>query len=243
MKFESLVGVVLTPFMKKLKQTSCRRMQRKAHVMAALFGNSTIKSYIFIRKSLFFRDLSTIPANCYEALKRHNKSGSVKALNNASYLFSLIKPKRFPEPFAVSCDLSIDGGGWTVIQRREDGNENFQRNWADYAKGFGHLNGEFFIGLDRLHALTSSGWPQELYIVLEDFEGVRKYARYEKFRVGNANSSYTLYVEGYSGDAGDNFSLCNGQKFSTFDVDNDRHKDNCAALYKGGWWYAACYTR
>lgn len=29
--------------------------------------------------------------------------------------------------------------------------------------------------------------------------------------------------------------------FSTKDSDNDVHKDNCAVLYKGGWWYEKCH--
>lgn len=32
----------------------------------------------------------------------------------------------------VFCDMEANGGGWTLIQRRENGSVNFQRNWKDY---------------------------------------------------------------------------------------------------------------
>ena len=37
---------------------------------------------------------------------------------------------------------------------RYDGSENFDLPWNDYKDGFGNLNGEFWLGLDKMHALT-----------------------------------------------------------------------------------------
>ncbi|XP_060601025.1 fibroleukin-like [Ruditapes philippinarum] len=34
------------------------------------------------------------------------------------------------------CDMT--NGGWTVIQRRMNGRENFYRTWEEYVHGFGH---------------------------------------------------------------------------------------------------------
>ncbi|XP_050388398.1 fibrinogen-like protein 1 [Patella vulgata] len=38
-----------------------------------------------------------------------------------------------------------------VIQRRQVGNVNFNRNWTDYKNGFGDMtNGDFWLGLQKL---------------------------------------------------------------------------------------------
>ena len=34
----------------------------------------------------------------------------------------------------------------------------------------------------------------------------------------------------------------NNQKFSTKDEDNDNHKDSCATMFKGAWWYNSCHS-
>jgi len=44
--------------------------------------------------------------------------------------------------------------------------------------------------------------PYILRIELEDFENENRYAEYQSFTVGNAESKYRLDIDGYSGDAG-----------------------------------------
>ena len=41
------------------------------------------------------------------------------------------------------CDAVTDGGGWLVVQRRQDGSVDFNRGWVEYEEGFGNLTGEF----------------------------------------------------------------------------------------------------
>ena len=132
-----------------------------------------------------------------------------------------------------------------MFQRRMDGTEDFYRGWADYVKGFGDLNGEFWLGLNKIHRLTQAA-NTTLRVDLADFEGQTRYAKYTTFQVLDSSTKYQLNVGGYSGDAGDSMNPSaqghNGMKFSTKDQDNDIvSKFNCAAQYKGAWWYSDCH--
>ncbi|XP_030561250.1 ficolin-2-like [Drosophila novamexicana] len=139
------------------------------------------------------------------------------------------------DPFLVPCDSTLAGSGWTVIQRRQDGSVNFNRNWAEYRQGFGSLDGEFFIGLEKLHLMTKSQ-KHELYIHLEDFENQHRYARYSELLIADEAASYMLRILGeYSGNAGDWLTKHNNTMFSTADMDNE-----CAMRYESGWWYHNC---
>nr|P10039.2 RecName: Full=Tenascin; Short=TN; AltName: Full=Cytotactin; AltName: Full=GMEM; AltName: Full=GP 150-225; AltName: Full=Glioma-associated-extracellular matrix antigen; AltName: Full=Hexabrachion; AltName: Full=JI; AltName: Full=Myotendinous antigen; AltName: Full=Neuronectin; AltName: Full=Tenascin-C; Short=TN-C; Flags: Precursor [Gallus gallus]AAA49086.1 230 kd tenascin precursor [Gallus gallus] len=143
------------------------------------------------------------------------------------------------QPLQVFCDMAEDGGGWIVFLRRQNGKEDFYRNWKNYVAGFGDPKDEFWIGLENLHKISSQG-QYELRVDLRD-RGETAYAVYDKFSVGDAKTRYRLRVDGYSGTAGDSMTYHNGRSFSTFDKDNDSAITNCALSYKGAFWYKNCH--
>ncbi|XP_028409467.1 microfibril-associated glycoprotein 4-like [Dendronephthya gigantea] len=143
--------------------------------------------------------------------------------------------------FNVSCDMTTDGGGWTVFQRRQDGSQDFYLGWSDYKAGFGDLNDEFWLGLDKIHRLTKSG-QNVLRVDLMDFNGAKAYAKYAEFSVADESDKYRLNTGGYSGNAGDSLAYQNQMQFTTKDSDNDAWKSNCASYYEGAWWYKACHA-
>uniref|UniRef100_A0A3B3ZW11 Fibrinogen C-terminal domain-containing protein n=1 Tax=Periophthalmus magnuspinnatus TaxID=409849 RepID=A0A3B3ZW11_9GOBI len=156
-----------------------------------------------------------------------------------------------PDPrngtFEVFCEMESYGGGWTVIQQRVDGSVSFNRTWAEYKKGFGNLRGEFWLGNDHIHLLAKAK-DMVLRIDLEDFEGVREYAKFDEFYVANEFLRYRLSISGYSGTAGNAMSFNkhfnhDHKFFSTPDRDNDMYPSgNCGAYYSSGWWFDACMS-
>ncbi|XP_078370673.1 microfibril-associated glycoprotein 4-like [Oculina patagonica] len=141
--------------------------------------------------------------------------------------------------FDVFCDQTTAGGGWTVLQKRLDGSVNFYRDWVDYKRGFGNLNGEFWLGLDKINRLTKTT-KNRLRVDLEDTEGKTAYAEYDMFAVTSEKTKYKLSLGTYSGTAGDSLSYHRGLPFSTKDQDNDSWSTNCAVIRKGAWWYRGC---
>uniref|UniRef100_A0A7N6A1P8 Fibrinogen C-terminal domain-containing protein n=1 Tax=Anabas testudineus TaxID=64144 RepID=A0A7N6A1P8_ANATE len=127
------------------------------------------------------------------------------------------------------CDMDSSGGGWTVFQRRMDGTVNFYRPWDYYKFGFGDPAGEYYLGLDNIHYLTKQR-HYGLRVNMQDFNG-------------NKCNGYKLQVSEFiNGGAGDALTYHNGQKFSTFDKDQDPDSRNCARLYLGAFWYNECHN-
>ncbi|XP_033502664.1 angiopoietin-related protein 2-like [Epinephelus lanceolatus] len=151
----------------------------------------------------------------------------------------LLKPDNGNRFMQVWCDQRQDPGGWTVIQRRQDGSVNFFRNWETYKQGFGNIDGEHWLGLENIYLLTNQG-NYKLLVTLEDWVGRKTFAEYTNFRVESEANFYRLQMGRYYGNAGDSLTWHNGKQFTTLDRDHDTFTGNCAHYQKGGWWYNAC---
>ncbi|XP_070782788.1 microfibril-associated glycoprotein 4-like [Enoplosus armatus] len=143
----------------------------------------------------------------------------------------------------VYCDMESQQGGWTIFQRRMDGSVNFYRPWDQYQMGFGNAAGEYWLGLETLFHLTLRK-KYELLVDMEDFSGNKVFVRYSSFSIDPESYGYTLHVSGFTdGGAGDSLSGHSGQKFSTFDKDEDTWDEgSCARSYLGGFWYTHCHS-
>ena len=151
---------------------------------------------------------------------------------------------RRSDPAWTFCDMTTDGGGWTVFQRRADllPREDFYRDWTEYKNGFGQLEAEFWWGLQKLWLMTAPlDRRYELRVDLEDFAGERRHAVYQEFRISSESDGYRMTGANYTGDAGDSLSRHFGDRFSTKDKDLDTGDKHCAQIRKGAWWYDDCH--
>ncbi|XP_028270497.1 fibrinogen C domain-containing protein 1-like [Parambassis ranga] len=183
--------------------------------------------------------------NTHAAVRPRDCSDVLAAGVSQDGVYSVFPPHD-PDGFMVYCDMTTDGGGWTVIQRREDGSVNFFKGWDAYRDGFGTTTGEHWLGLHRIYSLTRLGGV-ELRIDMADFDNATAFAHYSDFSVGRDSvnpeeDGYPLSVDGYSGTAGDALLKHSGMRFTTKDRDQDQSENNCAAYYQGAWWYRNCHT-
>ncbi|XP_035887817.1 fibrinogen beta chain [Phyllostomus discolor] len=184
----------------------------------------------------------------------------------------LVQPHGSVKPYRVYCDMNTEGGGWTVVQNRQDGSVDFGRKWDPYKQGFGNiatnedgkkycgLPGEYWLGNDKISQLTKMG-PTELLIEMEDWQGGKVKARYGGFTMQNEADKYQLSVNKYKGTAGNalmegasqlvgenrTMTIHNGMFFSTYDRDNDGWvnadpRKQCSKEDGGGWWYNRCHA-
>ncbi|XP_035032309.1 angiopoietin-related protein 4-like [Hippoglossus stenolepis] len=223
----------------KIKQQQSKLEKQSLHLQALQdkFAHKRVKSHrrrdeetALRGKAEQNKDTSDLPRDCHDLFVRGQR---------ASGIYS-IQPKS-SEPFNVLCEMTSDAG-WTVIQKRQDGSQKFNQLWESYKKGFGSLNGEFWLGLENIRSLSTQG-QYVLQVELSDRAGEQQTTRYQ-FNLDGEEKKYAVHLEqeASAGVQEDIFTTgASGVSFSTADRDNDLAADaNCAELLSGGWWFSRC---
>jgi len=75
--------------------------------------------------------------------------------------------------------------GWIIIHQRLGDTFNWGLRWADYKAGFGSIDSNFWLGLERMHLLTSSR-PYRLRVEVQKASTNLWYsAEYWSFKIGD----------------------------------------------------------
>ena len=99
---------------------------------------------------------------------------------------------------------------FTVTKKQPvEGGQCYKRDWTArliftevghcYKLGFGNLNGEFWLGQDKMNRLTKEG-TNRIRVDLEDTKGNTAYADYDLFAVTSDRAKYQLSLGTYSGE-------------------------------------------
>uniref|UniRef100_A0A8C9MUP9 Tenascin C n=1 Tax=Serinus canaria TaxID=9135 RepID=A0A8C9MUP9_SERCA len=136
------------------------------------------------------------------------------------------------QPLQVFCDMGEDGGGWIVFLRRQNGKQDFYKNWSSYVAGFGDPKDEFWIGNTESTTTKKKTW--------RDGYAERAWHSPNIFMKSKPGNPLTLLFL-LSPHPGDSMTYHNGRSFSTFDKDHDSAITNCALSYKGAFWYKNCH--
>ena len=148
-------------------------------------------------------------------------------------------------PKKVFCDMTTDGGGWIVMQKRFDGSVDFNRDWKTYQSGFGDANGELWLGNEFIHQYTSTQ-QTEMYVEGKAFDGQIAVSRLSNAIVGSSVAKYPITFDScLSTEVAwcTDFEIHNNTKYSTNDADNDNNAGMaCAVIYPSGWWFRICFS-
>ncbi|XP_066925233.1 angiopoietin-1-like [Clytia hemisphaerica] len=147
----------------------------------------------------------------------------------------------------VFCDMTTEGGGWIVMQKRFDGSEDFYHDWATYKEGFGNVDGEYWLGNEFIHQYTNR-FSTTLRVDASGFDGQTNFITLDGFYLQGEASKYRIYFQANTCHQSTSpHNLCrswylsHGYTFSTLDQDNDSHRtQHCATSMKMGWWFEAC---
>ncbi|XP_028392906.1 uncharacterized protein LOC114517405 isoform X2 [Dendronephthya gigantea] len=132
---------------------------------------------------------------------------------------------------------------WLVILKRNDTTSNFTRTWKDYSNGFDNLDGNHFVGNEKLHQLTRYANFQIMVYFHDPSKSVSKLGTTtcDSFYVFSKDENYSAEFKRCKGPAAHALSYLNGASFSTPDRDNDLNgTEHCAQNDRSGFWYKDC---
>ena len=184
-----------------------------------------------------------------KTLSTHSNMSSLSSFCRTSGFFSLGKQPLFVHSALTAPVIIMPGlgqeDGWIIIQRRVDASVSFYRSWDEYAAGFGDVDGNFWLGLDTIHDLTTAQ-PMSLQIDIVHCNLSSVSIPYQQFHVGDAASEYLLTITSDTPGHDTLYTSMNyhsGRKFSTYDNDNDARgsgSNSCAEQNRAGWWFYGC---
>lgn len=154
------------------------------------------------------------------------------------------------EAFDCYCDMTTDGGGWTLVLLSNADVTGCPRPYWDEALNNINLVGTFSSDLASFDLFMGvSYWNTmgtEARLDMGASSSSLDHRAYYDFSLDESNN-YALSMSNESITIGSTspgmFEYHNGRPLSTRDRDNDAYSSNCSMnYYESAWWYGACWS-
>ncbi|KAH8346835.1 hypothetical protein KR059_000572 [Drosophila kikkawai] len=108
------------------------------------------------------------------------------------YGYTRIQLEEASKPFDVFCEQALDEGGWTLVLQRFNGT---RRSAQEFRNGYNSIAaGEYFLGTDKLYALTHSR-DHELLFVMEFVDRTTRTYQAQRFILQSPSAHMTWATE------------------------------------------------
>ena len=139
----------------------------------------------------------------------------------------------------VYCGRSAISGFFLKIQELATLDSSFAKTWDEYKNGFESGAGNYWLGLEKLHRLTSRYKRTLLRIDMLYPFTPRRTAVYKTFQVAGESDGYRLYIDEFDPERSNlenAFLTPDAGVFVTQDRDHGKGLSYLAAKQRGGWW-------
>ncbi|XP_037730434.1 angiopoietin-4 isoform X3 [Drosophila subpulchrella] len=159
-----LLGIILVVLFAEGSMSSLRQT-RGVHVKLPSAGTAAVSGAVRSLKEKIEQQTEVLNrlANATEKLSESSGFFLRNCALTDKYGYTRIQLEEGSKPFDVFCEQALDKGGWTLVLQRFNGTH---RTAQEFREGYNSIAaGEYFLGTDKLYALTHSRDHELLFVV------------------------------------------------------------------------------